>query len=143
MLLSLVLLAQFPKPGKGNHTQTRGKSSKLPELDKCTSLDRTLNIRNISQTEIDQGLVSLLAQPSDKALTRQGFAESEGSKTVFGEAEVEEAGYEYGRSAELFLLFGEVGTSDEANCAFVTEGGEELQHFGGDGLIGLSEHCMH
>jgi hypothetical protein len=34
------------------------------------------------------------------------------------------------------LLLGEVGAADEADGDFVAQGGEELQHLGGDGLEG-------
>ena len=36
------------------------------------------------------------------------------------------------------MLFLEVGAADEADGDFVAERGEELQHFGGDALVGVS-----
>lgn len=63
------------------------------------------------------------------------MAELVGCQAVLGEAEVEERGYVDGRGAELFLLLDEVGAADEADGAFLTEGGEEGEHFGGDGLV--------
>ena len=36
------------------------------------------------------------------------------------------------------MLLREVGAADEADGDFVAERGEELQHFGGDSLVGLA-----
>ena len=106
----------------------------IPELNKCPRLLRAINIRNIPQTKIDQLLVLLLPQPSNKAITRQLLPQPNSSQSILSKAEIEEAGDGYRGRAELFLLLHEIGTADEADGAFVAEGGEELQHFGGDGL---------
>lgn len=68
---------------------------------------------------------------------RQWHAELVGREPVFREAEVEERGYGDGGSAELFLLLGEVGATDEADSYFLAERGEERKHFGGGGLVAL------
>ena len=106
----------------------------IPELNKCPRLLRAINIRNIPQTKIDQLLILLLPQPSNKAITSQLLPQSNSSQSILSKAEIEEAGDGYRGRAKLFLLLHEIGTADEADGAFVAEGGEELQHFGGDGL---------
>ena len=61
-------------------------------------------------------------------------AQFEGHEAVFGKAKVEEGGHGDGGSAELLLLFGEVGTTDVADSAFVAETGEKGVHFWRDSL---------
>ena len=106
----------------------------IPELNKRPRLLRTINIRNVPQTKVHQLLILLLSKPSNKAITSQLLPQSNSSQPILCKAEIEEAGDGYRGRAELFLLLHEIGTADEADGAFVAEGREELQHFGGDGL---------
>ena len=62
-------------------------------------------------------------------MARQGHPHPVCRQPVLGEAEVEEGRDGDGGRAELFLLLDEVGAPDEANGAFVTQGGEELEDF--------------
>lgn len=74
------------------------------------------------------GALYLVADSVDEGGAREGDAHFEGREAVFGKAEVEEGGHGDGGSAELFLLFGEVGTTDVADSAFVAKTGEEGVH---------------
>ena len=95
------------------------------------------------QTEVHQFLVVIFAQPLDEAVARQRYSHTVRREPVFGEAEVEEGRYGNRRRAELFLLLDEVGAPDEANGAFVTQNGEELEHLRSDGLVELRvKFCM-
>ena len=107
----------------------------IPELDESTPLNRNIQISNVMQDPARQLLVLLLADPANEGGLWERDAHAEGGQTVFGEAEVEEGGYGYVGCAELFLLFGEVGTADVPNGDVVAEFGEELEHFGGGGLV--------
>jgi hypothetical protein len=108
----------------------------IPKLDKSPPLDRTLHIRQISQHIIHQLLIPFLAQPPHKALARQLLAEPIRREAVLGKAEVEQRRDGDGGRAELFLLFDEVGATDEANSASMPERREELQHGRGHRLRG-------
>lgn len=102
----------------------------IPELDECTSLDGNIQVCHIMQDESHELLVVVLANPLDERMRGQRLAHTVGGQTVLGEAEVEECGDGDGGGAELFLLLGEVRAADEANGDFVTQSGEELEHFG-------------
>lgn len=78
----------------------------------------------------------LVADPVDEGGAREGDAHFEGHEAVFGKVEVEEGGHGDGGSAELLLMFGEVGTTDVAGSAFVAKTGEEGVHFWRDSLDG-------
>lgn len=105
----------------------------IPELHKRAPLHRQLQIRDIMQDELDQLLVLLLADPRDEGLRREFLAQLVGREAVLREAEVEHGcdGDVGAEGAELLLLFGEVGAADEADGAFLAEGGEEGEDFGG------------
>ena len=111
-----------------------GLFQSIPEFNKSPRLDRTLDIRNISQTKVHQLLILLLSQPANEAIAGQRLPKSYSRQAIFSEAEIEEACDGDRGCAELFLLFDEIGAANEAYGAFMAEGGEELQHFGGDGL---------
>jgi hypothetical protein len=113
----------------------RSKKS-IPELHERPPLDRDIKLTDIPQAKIDQLLVLLLAQPPNETRARQLLAQSVCSQAVLSEAEIEERGHGYGGRAELFLLLDEVGAADEADGAFVAEGGEQLEHGGGNVLGG-------
>lgn len=124
----------------------------ISELHERPSLDRYIQISDVSENEVDELLVHVFAQPLDEGVRRERDAHTDRGETVLGEAEVEEGRDGYGGGAELFLLFGEVGAADEADGDFVSQGGEELEHFGGDGLCrevlairldGLCGCCLH
>lgn len=102
------------------------KSQDIPELNKSPRLDRTLDVGNIPQAEINQLLILFLPQKANEALTRQLLPQSVRRQTVFCKAEIEQSGDKNRRRTQLFLLLGEVGAADEADGAFMTEGGEEL-----------------
>ena len=72
----------------------------------------------------------------NETATGQGLAHAVGDQAIFGEAEVEEGGDGNGRGAQVRLLLDQVGAADEANGAFVAEGGQELEHGGGCILAG-------
>ena len=108
----------------------------IPKLHKRPPLHRYLQRSDIPQHKIHQSLVFFLAQPGDEIRAREGFSQPVGRQPVLGEAEVEEGCYGERGRAELFLLFNEVGAADEADGAFVAEGGEEGEGFGRDGLEG-------
>lgn len=79
-------------------------------------------------------LILLLPQPANEARTSQLLSQSISRQTILRKAKVEEASNGYRGRAKLFLLFDEIGAPNEADGAFVSEGGEKLEHFGGDGL---------
>ena len=106
----------------------------IPEFDKRPCLNRTLDIRNISQTKIHQFLILLLPQPTNEAIARQRLPQPYSRQAIFREAEIEEPRDGDRACPELFLLFGEIGAAYETYGAFMAEGGEELKHFGGDTL---------
>ena len=108
----------------------------IPELHKRTPLHRNIQIRDVSKQEIDQLLVRVLAEPLDERMRGQRHAHTDSGEPVLREAEVEEGGYRDAGGAELLLLFGEVRAANEADRDFVAEGGEELEHFWGNGLGG-------
>ena len=106
----------------------------IAELHKSTTLDRDIQISNVVQDELDQLLVVVLADPLDERVRRERYAHADRRQAVLGEAEVEEVGDGDAGGAELLLLLGQVGAADEADGDFVAEGGEELEHLGGDRL---------
>lgn len=89
------------------------------------------------QQEPHQLLVFPFADPLDEAVRRERHAQPVGREPVFRKAEVEERGHGDGGSAELLLLLGQVGAADEADGYLFAQGGEEAQHFRGDGLVVL------
>ncbi len=117
-----------------NSTPMIGLFQSIPEFNKRPRLNGTLYIRNISQTEVHQLLILLLPQPPNEAVASQLLSKSNSRQAIFSEAEIEEAGDGDGGCAELFLLFDEIGSANEAYGAFMAESGEELEHFGGDSL---------
>ena len=106
----------------------------VPELDEGAALDGDIEAGDVDQDPVHELFVCGFAEPGDERGRGEGDAHAEGCETVLGEREVEEGGYREGGGAELFLLFDEVGAADEADGAFVAEGGEEGEHFGGYGL---------
>lgn len=107
-------------------------------LDERAALDGDVQVGNVVQDEAHQLLVLVLADILDEAVGGQRVAELVGGKAILGKAEVEEGGDVHRGGAELFLLLDEIGAADEADGTFLAEGGEEGEHFGGDGLgIGL------
>ena len=125
-----------------NATAMIGLFESIPEFNKRPSLNGTLDIRNISQTKVHQFLILLLPQPANEAITRQRLPQSNSGQAIFREAEIEEPRDGDRGCAELFLLFDEIGAANETYGAFMAEGGEELKHFGGDGLgMGFSRCC--
>lgn len=107
----------------------------VSEFNECSSLDRNVQVRNVVQDELCQFLVVLLANPFDKAVRGQRHTHAVRRQAILGEAEVEKRRDWDGSRAQLFLLFDKIGTTDEADCYFVSEGGEELEDFGRDGLV--------
>ena len=110
----------------------------LPKLDECPGLGGALNVRNVSLTKIGQLLIFRLTQPADEALTRELLPQPVRCKTVLCEAKVKQSSDEYRGRAELFLLFSQIGATDETNSAFMAESGEELKHLRSNGLLGTS-----
>jgi hypothetical protein len=106
----------------------------IPKLHKRAPHNRQVQLRNILQAKLDEPLVLLLAQPAYKARALERDAHAEGGEAIFGEAVVEEGGDGDSVGAELLLLLGEIGAPDVANRHFLPEGGEGLEHFGGDTL---------
>lgn len=90
---------------------------------------------NIRKTEVDDILVSFLAQPLNEAITGQWLAQTNGSQSILGKTEIEKARNIDGRGTDLLLLLDQIGASHEANRAPVAQLGKELEHFGGDGLL--------
>lgn len=86
------------------------------------------------QDETDQFLVVVFANVLDETVGRERHSHANGGQAVLGEAVVEEGCDGDAGGSELLLLLCEVGAADEADGDFVAEGGEELEHFGGDGL---------
>ena len=105
-----------------------------PKLYKRAALNRTLDVCQIPEHEIDQLLILLFAEPADKVLARELFAEPVRRQPVLGKAEVEQRSDGQLGRAELLLLLSQIGAADEANGAFVAQGGEKLEHGGRDGL---------
>ena len=113
----------------------------IAELDESTSLDWNIQVCDVVQNVSDELLVLFLTNPLDEAVRGEGLAHAVGGQAILCEAEVEERGdWDRGR-AELFLLFGEIRAADEADCYFVTEGGEELEHLWGYSLLSRKLAC--
>lgn len=127
--LVVVALLHSSIPSNGAHVDHA-----IPELHEGTSLDRNVQIRNIVQDETNKLLVVFFANVLDEAVAREGHSHADGGQAVLGEAVVEEGCDGDAGSSELLLLLCEVGAADEADGDFVAEGGEELEHFRGDGL---------
>lgn len=77
-------------------------------LNKRTALARQLHARDILQAEINEGLVSLLAEVLDETVAGKRLAETDSCQSVLGEAEVEEGVNVDAISTELFLLLCEI-----------------------------------
>lgn len=123
--------------GAGITTNRGDIDHAISEFNKGSTLDGDIQIGNVVQTEVDELLVLVLANPLDEAVGLQRLAELESGQSVLGEAEVEEGGdIDAGGLAELFLLLGEVGA---ANVAGRTLGAESLQEFENLGGGRLSE----
>ena len=103
----------------------------IPKLHKRAPLPRQLQSGNIPQTKVHKVLILVLTQPLDETARRQRFPQPERSQAVLRKAEVEHGCHGRGCGTELFLLLDEIGAADEADCAFVAEAREELEHFGG------------
>lgn len=103
----------------------------MPEFHKRGPLQGNAQVGNLFQHPADKRPTLCLVDPVDEGRNREEDAHPEGSKAIFGKAEVEEGGYGDGDggSAELFLLLGEVGAADVVDSAFVAEAGEEEVHF--------------
>ena len=112
---------------------------RVPKFNERSSLFRTVNIRNVLQTEIDQLLVFFLTQPSNEALARQLLPQSIRRQAVLRKAEVEKTDDRYGGRSKLFLLFDKVGATNEAYSAFMTKGGQDLEHLRSDSPAGRGE----
>lgn len=106
----------------------------IAKLDESAALDWDVQVGDVVQDEAHELLVLVLSDPLDEAVAGEGHAHANGREAVLREAVVEEGRDGDAGGAELLLLLGEVGAADEANGDFVAEGGEELQHFSGDGL---------
>lgn len=72
-------------------------------------------------------------------MARQWLAQSVCRQTILSEAEVEEANDGYGGRSELFLLFDKIGATNKAYSAFMTKGGQELEHLRSNTLAGRGE----
>ena len=130
-LLILVALLNRSIPANRAHIDHA-----IAELHKRAALHGDVQISDVVQDEAHELLVVVLANPLDEAVRRERHAHADGRQAVLREAEVEERGDGGAGGAELLLLLGEVGAADEADGDFVAEGGEELEHFGGDCLEG-------
>ena len=64
----------------------------IPEFDEGASLDGDVKLREISQDEVHQLLVLVLAEPLDEGVRFERDAELECREAVFREAVVEERG---------------------------------------------------
>ena len=128
-LLILVALLHGSVPADRAHVDHA-----VPELDKRAALDGDVQVRDVVQDEAHELLVVVLADPLDERVRRERHAHADRRQAVLGEAEVEEVGDGDAGGAELLLLLGQVGAADEADGDFVAEGGEELEHLGGDRL---------
>ena len=107
----------------------------IAELDEGTTLDGDVEVGNVVQAEVGKLLVLVLTNVLDEAVGGQLLAELESLETVLGEAVVEQGSdRDAGRLTELFLLLDEVGATDEADGAFLTELAEEGEDFGRGGL---------
>lgn len=134
-LLILVALLHGSVPADRAHVDHA-----VPELDKRAALDGDVQVRDVVQDEADELLVVVLADPLDERVRRERHAHADRRQAVLSEAEVEEVGDGDAGGAELLLLLGQVGAADEADGDFVAEGGEELEHLGGDRLEGGESH---
>lgn len=113
----------------------------IAELDESTSLDWDVQVCDVVQNVSDELLVLFLTNPLDEAVRGERLAHAVRGQAILCEAEVEErSDWDRGR-AELLLLFGEIGASDEADCYFVAERGEELEHLWGNGLLSRKLAC--
>jgi len=111
-----------------------GGDSNIPEFNKGPPLYRDINLALIAQNKIHKRLVLLLPQPDYEAIPRQHLPQSDCREPVLRKAEIKQGGDICGCRAKLFLLFCQVGATDEADGTFVPQGGEEGEHFGGDAL---------
>ena len=106
----------------------------IPVLNKSTSLNRDIQIGNVVKNELDELLISILANVVNEGVGSERRTELVRSQSVLSEAEVEECCDINGRGTDLLLLFGEVGTADKTDGDLVSELREERKHLRGDGL---------
>lgn len=125
-------LEVVPLLGGGVPPDGRDVDHAVAELDKGAALDGDVEVRHVVQDEVDELLVLVLADPLDEAVGRQRLAQLVRRQAVLGEAEVEERrdGHVACRLADLLLLLVEVGAADEADGAFLPEGGERGEDLG-------------
>jgi hypothetical protein len=128
-LLILVALLDCRIPANRAHVDHA-----IAEFHERAALHRDVQVGDVVQDEAHQLLVVVLANPLDETVRSERHAHADGREPVLGEAVVEESRDGDAGSAELFLLFGEIGAADEADGDFVAECGEELEHLRRDGL---------
>jgi hypothetical protein len=108
----------------------------IPKLDEGTPLDGDVQVRDVVQAEVGELLPAVLAELLDEGVGRQLLAQLVRRQAVLREAEVEEGGDgDAGGLAELLFLFYQVAAADEADGAFLAEGGEGFEGFGGGFLL--------
>ena len=76
----------------------------VPKLNERAPLYRNIQIRNIMQDKPHHFLILVLADPFYERVRGKRETRFVGRESVFGEAEIEKAGYWNGGGAELFLL---------------------------------------
>lgn len=98
-------------------------------------LDRSIQISNVVQDELDHPLVILLPDVLNETSAGQLFPHLVSGQTVLGEPVVEILDGGDTIVSELFVDLDEIGSSDKGDDAFFTEVLEELDHLGLGGLV--------
>jgi hypothetical protein len=98
-------------------------------------LDRSVQVSNVVQDELDHPLVILLPDVLDETSAGQLFPHLVSGQTVLGEPVVEILDGGDPIVSELFVDLDEIGSSDKGDDAFFTKVLKELDHFRLGGLV--------
>jgi len=103
LIIALILVPLLDRRVPANGTNI---NHAIAELDEGAPLHGDIQIGDIMQDEVHQGLVFGLAEPLDERGRGERRARLEGREPVLGEAEVEERGDGHVGGPELLLLLG-------------------------------------
>jgi hypothetical protein len=102
-------------------------------------LDRSVQISNVVQDELDHPLVILLPDVLDETSAGQLFPHLVSGQTVLGEPVVEILDGRDPIVSKLFVDLDEIGSSDKGDDAFFTKILKELDHFRLGGLVEVGQ----
>lgn len=84
----------------------------VSEFNEGTTLLGQLQVRKVSEDEVHQLLVFLLADPLNEAGAGKRLAQTKSHQTILREAEIEKGGHVRRPRSKLLLLLGKVGSAD-------------------------------